>query len=59
VKDLGFVIDTANSLGHPLMLGGVTHQLYKMASLKGWDNLDDSILIKLMEDIAGLDKEDV
>ena len=59
VKDLGFVIDTANSLGHPLILGSVTHQLYKMASLKGWGNLDDAILIKLMQDIAGRDGESV
>ncbi|MBV9231791.1 MAG: NAD(P)-dependent oxidoreductase, partial [Chloroflexi bacterium] len=56
VKDLGFVIDTANKMGHPLILGSITHQLYKMASLKGWSNLDDSILIKLMEEITGLDK---
>ncbi len=59
LKDLGFVVDTANSLGHPLILGSITHQLYKMASLKGWGNLDDSIIIKLMENIAGLDKESV
>jgi L-threonate 2-dehydrogenase len=57
VKDLGFVIDTANSMGHPLILGSVTHQLYKMASLKGWGHLDDSILIKLMQNITGLEKE--
>lgn len=57
VKDLGFVMDTANSMGHPLILGGVTHQLYKMASLQGWNNLDDSVMIKLMQDIAGLHKE--
>src|SRR5947209_4646511 len=56
VKDLGFVVDTANNMGHPLILGSVTYQLYKMASIKGWDKLDDSIMIKLMEDIAGLDK---
>ena len=55
VKDLGFVMDTANSMGHPLILGSVTYQLYKMASIKGWNNLDDSIMIKLMEEIAGLD----
>ncbi len=42
---------------HPLILGSVTYQLYKMASIKGWDELDDSIMIKLMEDIAGLRKE--
>jgi len=57
VKDLGFVVDTANALGYPLILGSVTYQLYKMARIKGWSNLDDSIMIKLMEDIAGLDKE--
>ncbi len=57
VKDLGFVVDTANAIGHPLILGSVTYQLYKMARIKGWSNLDDSIMIKLMEDIAGLDKE--
>ena len=53
VKDLGFVMDTANAMGHPLLLGGVAHQLYKMAHAKGWDNLDDSILIRLMEEIVG------
>jgi putative dehydrogenase len=52
VKDLGFVMDTANAMGHPLLLGGLTHQLYKMARARGWDNLDDSILIRLMEEIA-------
>jgi len=59
VKDLGFVVDTANALGYPLILGSVTYQLYKMARIKGWSNLDDSIMIKLMEDIAGLDKGQV
>ena len=54
VKDLGFVVDTANNMGYPLILGSVTYQLYKMASIKGWDKLDDSIMIKLMEEIAGL-----
>ena len=57
VKDLGFVVDAANRMGHPLILGSVTHQLYKMASNKGWDRLDDSIMLKLMEDIAGLHEE--
>jgi hypothetical protein len=46
---------TLNSMGHPLTLGSATNQLYKMASIKGWNNLDDSITIKLMEEIAGLD----
>jgi 3-hydroxyisobutyrate dehydrogenase len=56
VKDLGFVIDTANSMGYPLLLGTATHQIYKMAHLKGWGQLDDSILKKLMEEISGLEE---
>ncbi len=56
VKDLGFVVETADAIGYPLILGSVTYQLYKMARIKGWSNLDDSIMIKLMEDIAGLNK---
>jgi len=47
-------VDTANNMGYPLILGSITYQLYKMASIKGWDKLDDSIMIKLMEEIAGL-----
>jgi len=57
VKDLGFVVNTANDIGYPLLLGSVAYQLYKMATIKGWGNLDDSIMIKLMQDIAGLMKE--
>jgi putative dehydrogenase len=59
VKDLGFVIDAANSLGHPLVLGSAAHQIYKMAAAQGLNNLDDSILIELAERLAGMggDKE--
>lgn len=53
VKDLGFVMETANAMGHPLLLGAIAHQLYKMAHVQGWDNLDDSILIRLMEELTG------
>lgn len=44
-------------MGHPLILGSVTYQLSKMASIKGWDKLDDSIMLKLMGDIARSCKE--
>ena len=46
-------METANALGHPLPLGATAHQLYKMAHRQGWDNLDDSILIRLMEELTG------
>ncbi len=54
VKDLGFVVDTAKDMGYPLLLGSTAYQLYEMASIKGWEKLDDSIMIKLMQNIAGL-----
>jgi L-threonate 2-dehydrogenase len=54
VKDLGFVIDAANGLGHPLVLGSAAHQLYKIAAAQGLTDLDDSILIELAEQLAGM-----
>jgi 3-hydroxyisobutyrate dehydrogenase len=53
VKDLGFVVEAANQRGFPLPLGSAAHQLYKMAAAQGWTGLDDSILIRLMEQIGG------
>lgn len=57
VKDLGFVVDTADELGHPLLLGSLAYQLYKMANAQGWSKLDDSIMIRLMQNLAGLAKD--
>jgi putative dehydrogenase len=57
VKDLGFVIEAANSLGHPLVLGSATHQIYKTAVAQGLKDLDDSVLIKLAEQLAGMRQE--
>ncbi len=53
IKDLGFVLDAADALGHPLVLGGAAHQLYKMGGAMGMKNLDDSVLIELMEKLSG------
>jgi L-threonate 2-dehydrogenase len=58
VKDLGFVIDTANSLGYPLVLGSATQQIYKIAAAQGLNDLDDSILIELAERLAGMKAHD-
>lgn len=55
IKDLGFVMDAADALGHPLPLGGAAHQLYKMAGAMGMRDLDDSVLIALMEKISTTD----
>ena len=53
IKDLGFVLDAADAVGHPLVLGGAAHQLYKMAGAMGMKDLDDSVLIELMERLSG------
>lgn len=54
VKDIGFVIDAADRLGHPLVLGSAAHQLYKSAAAQGLADLDDSILVELAERMAGM-----
>jgi 3-hydroxyisobutyrate dehydrogenase len=53
VKDLGIVVDAANQAGFPLPLGSASHQLYKMAAAQGWTSLDDSILVRLLEQLSG------
>jgi 3-hydroxyisobutyrate dehydrogenase len=58
VKDLGFVIDAANGLGHPLVLGSAAHQIYKIAAAQGLKDLDDSVLIELAERLAGMNARD-
>jgi 3-hydroxyisobutyrate dehydrogenase len=58
VKDLGFVIEAANGMGYPLVLGSAAHQLYKMAAAQGLSNLDDSVLIVLAERLAGHERDE-
>ncbi len=53
VKDVGIVMGEANAARHPLVLGGLTQQLYHLAAAQGWSHLDDSILIRLMEMLTG------
>jgi 3-hydroxyisobutyrate dehydrogenase len=52
IKDLGFVVDAADALGHPLPLGSAAHQLYKMAGAMGMRDLDDSVMIEAMARIS-------
>jgi 3-hydroxyisobutyrate dehydrogenase len=55
VKDIGIVMAEANAARHPLVLGGLVQQLYHVAAAQGWTQLDDAILIRLMERMAGMD----
>lgn len=54
VKDIGIVMGEANAARHPLVLGGLTQQLYHLAAAQGWSHLDDAILIRLIEVLAGM-----
>jgi 3-hydroxyisobutyrate dehydrogenase len=56
VKDIGFVVDTANKLGHPLVMASAAQQLFKMASAMGLGQIDDAAMIKLMQQLAGMEK---
>jgi 3-hydroxyisobutyrate dehydrogenase-like beta-hydroxyacid dehydrogenase len=51
------VIDAADGLGHPLVLGSAAHQIYKIAAAQGLTDLDDSILIELAERLSGMHQE--
>jgi L-threonate 2-dehydrogenase len=54
-KDMGYVVDAANREGFPLILPAIAQQVYKMGMAMGYSKLDDSILIKVVEKLAGMD----
>ena len=56
-KDMGYVLDAANRAGFPLLLPALAQQVYKMGMAMGYGRLDDSVLIKVVEKLAGVDNE--
>ncbi|MCL5996971.1 MAG: NAD(P)-dependent oxidoreductase, partial [Chloroflexi bacterium] len=56
-KDMGYVVDAANREGFPLLLPSIAQQVYKMGMAMGYGKLDDSVLIKVVETLAGTDKD--
>ena len=52
-KDIGYVLDAADAAGFPLLLPAVAQQVYKMGMAMGYGRLDDSVLIKVIERLAG------
>jgi L-threonate 2-dehydrogenase len=49
IKDMGIVVDAADSLGHPLMLASAAHQLYKSGAAQGLSARDDSAIMMAIE----------
>ncbi len=54
VKDLGIVLETGKALTFPLPVAATAHQLFLAASAKGLGREDDSAVVKVYADQAGL-----
>jgi 3-hydroxyisobutyrate dehydrogenase len=55
VKDLGIVLETGQELHFPLPLAAAAHQLFLMASAAGYGRWDDAAVVKVFEQLAGID----
>jgi len=54
VKDLGLVLDSGRELRFPLPLAAQAHQLFLSAAAAGWGREDDSAVVKVFEQLAGI-----
>jgi putative dehydrogenase len=54
VKDLGIVLETGKELRFPLPLSATAHQLFLMAAAAGLGRQDDSAVVKVFEQLAGI-----
>ncbi|HUN46170.1 MAG TPA: L-threonate dehydrogenase [Stellaceae bacterium] len=54
VKDLGIVLETGKALSFPLPVAATAHQLFLAAAAKGLGREDDSAVVKVYADQAGL-----
>ncbi len=52
-KDIGLAVDLGGELGVPLMLTGLTQQLFQAAMAKGYGEEDICGSIRLLEELAG------
>lgn len=54
VKDLGIVLDTGRALRFPLPIAGASHQMFLAAAAAGHGREDDSAVVKVYEQLAGI-----
>ncbi|MFQ5995047.1 MAG: L-threonate dehydrogenase [Acidiferrobacterales bacterium] len=54
VKDLGIVLDTANSHRFPVPLAATAHQLFTMAASAGMGDWDDAAVAKVYERVSDI-----
>jgi 3-hydroxyisobutyrate dehydrogenase len=55
VKDLGIVLDAGKEARFPLPLSAAAHQMYLMAAAAGHGREDDSAVVKVFEQLAGIE----
>ncbi len=55
VKDLGIVLDTGHELRFPLPIAASAHQQYLAAAAAGHGREDDSAVVKVYEELAGIE----
>jgi len=55
VKDLTLSLETARRLGVVLPIGALYHQFIMKAHYNGWDQKDSTIVMKIYEQLAGID----
>jgi 2-hydroxy-3-oxopropionate reductase len=53
-KDLNIILETAREYGIPLPSAAVDAQLYNAMLQKGMNDLDNSAVIGIIEDLAGI-----
>ncbi len=51
-KDLGLALDLGREIGVPLLVTGVVRQVYELARARGMGRLDQTAVIKLLEEAA-------
>jgi 3-hydroxyisobutyrate dehydrogenase len=54
VKDLGIVLETGQEQRFPLPLAAAAHQMFLMAAAAGFGRQDDSAVVKVFEQMAGI-----
>jgi 3-hydroxyisobutyrate dehydrogenase len=54
IKDLGIVLDTGRELRFPLPIAGASHQMFLAAAAAGHGREDDSAVVKVYEQLAGI-----
>ena len=54
-KDLGLALDLASEHQVPMALTALTRQMYEMARAKGFGSEDYTSLMKVLEEMAGVE----